>query len=345
MCPDGESRRRNRPVLGAFADARSGLGILAEIIPEFGPGAGRLLSYEVLELRKKLGRRIVFCRISFRDKSRGKTINADLVVKVCGSGRRTGAFQALRLLRQAGFRGPGTHLVPRPYGYSPELNVLVQERLPGTAWADVLGEDEGTVSVASARAADWLVRLHGCGVVAPSGGRDDGTVARGMARELAARFSDHAPRLGAVAGRLIESLGWAYLLLVPSHGDYHPENVLLTPASTAAIDFDRFGRREAAHDAGYAIGQLLIMSHLRLGGFGAGAQAALAFWERYGLGDEAGWSRVATHVARTFLQSLHFELCVLGNGRVDLFGPWIGSMETFLNADGPETLEDLIRHR
>jgi hypothetical protein len=30
---------------------------------------------------------------------------------------------------------------------------------------------------------------------------------------------------------------------------------------------------------------------------------------------------------------------------VDLFGPWIGSLETFLNTDGPETLEDLIRHR
>ncbi len=54
--------------------------------------------------------------------------------------------------------------------------------------------------------------------------------------------------------------------------------------------------------------------------------------------------RVGTHVARTFLQSLHYELVILNNGRVDLIEPWTEQMERWLQGEGPETLEDLIRH-
>jgi Ser/Thr protein kinase RdoA (MazF antagonist) len=98
---------------------------------------------------------------------------------------------------------------------------------------------------------------------------------------------------------------------VPSHGDYHPRNVFLTAGLTTAIDFDTFGMREPAFDVGYAIGQLLIRSCFHTGDFSSGASAALAFWRRYERGGQAPWPRVAVQVARTFLQSLHFELRAL----------------------------------
>jgi hypothetical protein len=85
------------------------------------------------------------------------------------------------------------------------------------------------------------------------------------------------------------------------------------------------------------------MSYLRLGRFGSGALASLTFWRRYESTGPATWDRVVAQVARTFLQSLHYELCALRNGRVELIEPWTAQMEGWLESEGPNTLEDLIR--
>jgi aminoglycoside phosphotransferase (APT) family kinase protein len=121
--------------------------------------------------------------------------------------------------------------------------------------------------------------------------------------------------------------------LVPSHGDFHPKNVLLCDQWVAVIDFDHFGRRVPAFDIGYAIGQLYIMSYLRLGDFASGANASAAFWNRCHLAGRARWSDVAVHVARTFMQSLHYELYVLKTGQTALVPLWLRMAETFLASD------------
>jgi aminoglycoside phosphotransferase (APT) family kinase protein len=171
---------------------------------------------------------------------------------------------------------------------------------------------------------------------------------RRVATELASSFPHHAPRLEALAARLLPPLGSWDGPLVPSHGDYHPENVFLAPGFTTAIDHDHLGRREAAFDVGYAIAQLLIMSYFRTGRFSAGAHAARAFWRRYAHTGRAIWPRVRVHVARTFLQSLHYELCVLlrnPDNCVEVLDLWPDLVEQWLESDGPTTLEDLVRHR
>jgi aminoglycoside phosphotransferase (APT) family kinase protein len=267
---------------------------------------------------------------------------ADLVAKVYGSDRGAHALRALQQLWTAGFRPPSRYRVPCPYGYSPERGTLWQAFAPGTAWADLLWGEPWTLSEASARAAAWLLQLQQAPVQAEARGPDHAAAtARRLAGELATAFPWQAARLEALAERLIAPLQSEALPLVPSHGDYHPKNIFLTRELATVIDFDTFGLREAAFDVGYATGQLLIMSCFRLGTLAPGAQAALAFWRNYELGGQATWERVAVHVARTFFQSLHYELCVLRNNRLDLLKLWTDQIEQWLASDWLATLEEI----
>ena len=332
----------------ALSNATSARAILNDAVPEFQAGLWRLLRYEVSEARQKFGRSIIFCRISYENG--GRIQDADLAVKLYGRAGGEEALRGLRAMREAGFAPPSGHRVPRPFGYSPEHTALLQERVSGTSWTTALREAGGeeAFGASSARAAEWLLRLQGSRVsFGEAGGAAVVGRVEGQVRELVREVSRHderrARRLERAAGRLIGVLGEA-APLVPSHGDYHPENVLLDGAVTSVIDLDDLGRREAAYDVGYAIGQLLVMSRFRMGGLGPGAAAALSFWGRYEDEGEARWPRVAAQAARTFLQSLHYELCVLHNGRLDLLDAWTELTEAFLQSEGPETLEDLIRH-
>jgi Phosphotransferase enzyme family len=329
-------------VADALADSDLGREILTRTLSEIRAGAWDLLSCQVTDVWKQRRKRIVFCRVSYRTMTDRRVRTTDIVVKVYGCDRGAPALGALSQLWEAGFRPPARYRVPRPYGYLPAQGTLLQASAPGAAWASFLRGDERVRWAASDRAGAWLVRLQRSPVSAEARRWEvDAAATRRCASELAASFPQYGPRLAPVAARLIPLLRAEGIPRVPSHGDYHPKNVFLTAGLATVIDFDTFGVREAAFDVGYAIGQLLIMSYFQLGDLGPGASAALAFWRRCQLGGHASWTRVAVQVARTFLQSLHFELCTLRNGRVELFDLWLYLMEEWLDSAGPAILERL----
>lgn len=329
-------------VVDGLANGDLRRGVLARTIPEVSAGAWRLLSCQVIEVRKQRRKRIVFCLISYQNRADRRVRTAEIVAKIYGSDRGTKALGALQQLWEAGFRPPARYRVPRPFGYLPEQGTLLQANAPGATWASFLRGDERASAVVSARAGAWLVQLQRSPVSAEAKSwTGDVDSAQRFAQELASTFPQHASRLEPVAERLMQILRAESIPLVPSHGDYHPKNVFLTRRLTTVIDFDTVGLREAAFDVGYAIGQLLIMSYFQIGDFAPGASAALAFWRRYTVGGQATWTRVAVQVARTFLQSLHYELCTLRNNRVELLSLWPDLMAEWLNSDGPTTLEGL----
>lgn len=318
--------------------------LVVETLPELEGGDWRPRSWRVLEVREKLRKRIVVGRLRYADGVDRRVRSAEIVAKIYGRDRGMPAFTALGQLWAAGFRAPSPYRVTRPYGYSPRAGVLVQARAPGVSWATFLhGDDHGLVR-ASARAAAWLVRLQRSAVPAEpkAWSRDVATADRLIAALVAGQPA--AARLERVGARLLAALAHGGGELVPSHGDYHPKNVFLTPRTVTLIDFDTFGLREPAVDVGYGIGQLLIMASFQTGQFAAGARAGLAFWRGYqDAGGTATWSRVAVQVARSFLLSLHYELQVLRNGRVELLEWWPALMARWMDADDPTILEDLLR--
>jgi len=232
--------------------------------------------------------------------------------------------------------------VPRPYGYLPQEGALLQATAPGTSWANLVQTEDPSLATGSERAAAWLLQLQRSRLAGEP--RDRAGAVESVQRwsqELAATFPGHAYQLESVAGRLVPALQSDGIPLAPSHGDYHPMNVFLTPTLTTVIDFDTFALREAAFDVGYAIGQLLIMSYFQTGAFDPGAKAAHAFWHHYQTGGQALWNRVAAQIARTFLQSLHYELYTLHNNRLELLSLWTTLMDAWL--DSGRTILDGLR--
>jgi thiamine kinase-like enzyme len=203
--------------------------------------------------------------------------------------------------------------------------------------------DDAFLATASARAADWLLQLQEWKLDGepknPEGAIE--SVQR-WSQELTVAFPEHAGRLESVAERLVLALQDDGIPLVPSHGDYHPMNIFLTLTLTTVIDFDTFALREAAFDVGYAIGQLLIMSYFQTGAFDQGAKSAIAFWDHYRTRGQALWSRVAVHIARTFFQSLHYELYTLHNNRIELLHLWMDLMEAWLDS-ASKTMSDGLK--
>ena len=324
-------------------------GLLAEGIPGLRSGGWRLISWEEERSRVDRGRGFVFGTMRYRDEE-DKTVRTGVVVKTYRRSPGDRSLRAMERLWDGGFRAPSFYRVPRPLGHVPQSNVLIQERVHGTPWSEVL-DDRGVEDREISRgAAGWLLRLQS-GLPPDAAEREPGGVpisgrprySGRLAEDLLREFPGWTTRLEPVVGRLLERLPAAGAP-VPSHGDYHPDNVFVSPESVVAFDFDNFGSREAGYDVGYAIGQLLIMSRLRSGDFRAGARAASEFWRCYEEEGDATPDRVGAHVARTFLQSLHYELVVLGNGRGDLIEPWTQQMDRWLKSEGPQTLEDLIRH-
>ena len=314
-----------------------GVASLVRAIPELRAGTWRLGTYRVLEVRKQRRKRIVFARLTYREGKRAAARR--LVTKVYGSDRGARALAALRQLWRAGFHAPSAHRVPQPFGYEHEAGALYQGHANGVQWADLLSGDVDRLERASRRAARWLGRLHAT--------RIDGTIeppdvaatqVRAASRELGRAFPAHKTRIAAIGGRVARELSVASAPLTSSHGDYHPKNVFLASRFVTVIDFDTFALREPAHDVGYAIAQLLIMSLFRTDDLAPGVRAARALWSASA--GSAEWRRVRLHIARTFVQSLRYELCTLHNGRYALLKRWPAIADCALAS---ETLDAFTR--
>jgi Phosphotransferase enzyme family len=300
------------------------------------------------EARRRRRKYIVTYDVVSRSNRPGKmTLQIEkVVVKFYGSDRGQTGYETLVKLWEAGFRPPSAYRVPHVYGYLPQRGALIQSQVQGTHWADYLGSDFRALRASSTAAADWLLALQRTeveGAVADPV-RDANNVRRFIA-ELGSLYPASVSRLERLGKRLIGELEDERIPLVSSHGDFHPKNVFLSEEATTVIDFDTFACREEARDAGYAIGQLLVMSWFRLTDFGPGAEAASAFWRRFSEGNGCPWDRVALHIALTLLQSLHYELYTLKNGRTELLDLWPDLMKHWLESDGPEALEHLVRGR
>ena len=310
--------------------------LLCTAVPELLLGGWHLLSCAAVSVRKQRGKQIVVYEFSYLVVNDHHTERRSRVlVKIYGEDRGCLGHEAQTSLWAAGFRSPSAFRVPRSYGYATEFRALVQEEVSAEAWANRLSGTLEAGGHASALAAAWLLHLQGSAIAASDPGRAaEISAVAGFADNVARSQPQYAATVRSVAETLDHRLRTDRAPLVPSHGDYHPKNALLTDQWVAVIDFDHFGLRSAAFDVGYAIGQLHIMSYLRLGDFIPGAHAAIAFWDRYRHAGAAQWRDVATHVARTFMQSLDYELCTLGNGRTDLLSPWLRLSELFLDSSG-----------
>ncbi len=310
-----------------------------EDLPEVEVDGWRLVSARVTGARQHLRKRLVAYDAVFQHHHEQATAIRPLVAKYYGRDRGANAHNALRQLWGAGFRQPAAFRVPRPYGYWAERGMLLQEQVPGRTWSDavtLLGA--GTRRSASSAAAEWLARLQATDLtLEPSDVEAEVSSLQRFAVELASLHPDRQLTIDGLVDRVLSGLGTATAAPVPSHGDFHADNVLVTRRTAAAIDLDHFGLREPAFDVGYALAQLVIVSTFRLGDPAAGVRAGDEFWRRYrAAGGRAQAQRVGLHAARAFLHSLHYELCVLHRSDEGLVPAWSRWAHGWLDGRRPD---------
>lgn len=278
----------------------------------------------------------------------------DVVLKTYRDDRGATTLRLLSQVSAAGLDRPGRDAVTRGLGWSGEHRTLVTERAPGVPWRSLLHAPTPWLTAGSAAVGRWLVALQSSDVDLPVrvGYRDMSDMAR-QAEALGSVLPEQADRLAelSLAAARVDDVPVA---LVPAHGDLHPNNIhLLWPVRTShaapgspavtALDLDTVGLRRPAYDAGYALAQLLVMSWLRRESLVPGATAGRAFWRRWSRSAPAApdVDAVPAQFARALVQSLHYELVVLRNGRVDLASGWCLLAETAMR-DGMECLLDRL---
>ena len=285
--------------------------------------------------RQRLLRITVFLRVELS----GRPVR--LVAKLDPDGLGERAFRVIRALRAAGLAPPAEATVPDALGHRPEAHLLLLERAPGRTWLEEVLSGEAAGAAASERAADWLLALQGLELPLLAGRRAPASSfpAAGLCRDLADRLPELAPDLRSWPRRLsgrwdrvgeIDAGSGATSVWMPSHGDFHPKNLLVTPGRTTAVDLDDVGYGDPAADVGTALAQLLAMAFFETGHAGAGARAGSAFWERWarraaGRGAE---ERVTLHALATLLGVLHYSYA-LDTPHRDLAHRWLPGLEAW----------------
>jgi hypothetical protein len=278
----------------------------------------------------------------------------DVVLKAYRDDRGADTLRLLSQVSEAGLVRPSRNAVTRGLGWSGHHRALVAERAPGVPWRALLHAPTPWLTAGSAAVGRWLAALQSSHVALPGRVefRDMADMA-GQAEALEAILPEQAGRLAGLASAAAK-VDAAPAMLVPSHGDLHPNNIHMlwpsrssraTPGSpvVTALDLDTVGMRRPAYDAGYALAQLLVMSWIRRESLVPGATAGRAFWRRWSRSTPAAddLDAVPAQFARALVQSLHYELAVLRNGRADLALAWCALAETALS-DGVEDMLDRL---
>lgn len=148
--------------------------------------------------------------------------------------------------------------VPEPIGLVGSRCLVASVWENGTPLTGFLGSAFETATLRETATA--LAELHGLEIPRRALGTARRSLdLRALASDLCELLPDERPRilelaerLTALAGRLSESEA-----IVPSHGDFHPGQVLLHLGRVVLIDFDRAGFDHAAADVGEFLARLI----------------------------------------------------------------------------------------
>lgn len=249
-----------------------------------------------------------------------------MIGKVSKSAGTSDAHRSLKLLWDAGMRPPSEHTVVEPLLYHPESGLLLQERAPGLQLIERIRRSEADYEDAR-RTAQWLVALQSMTLeLEPVLVK---TTAERYRIELMELLPEHATRISDLFSAAAASPDDSHTS-VPSHGDFHPMNVYLSPDRITAIDLDTLGARPAYVDVAYFLAQTAIMGYLALDGFEQTATFRADFLEAYRkispipLDEPAS----ARYIAFSLLRSLHYDFCILHSDPHQLVNPFLSAAES-----------------
>jgi len=231
------------------------------------------------------------------------------------------AYWTMQVLRARGF-GNGSGLnVPKPLCYFSDLKLLIQETVCGIPLRQYLASNDSAASGLMRMVANWLAKLHQIDAI-PEGiasREEDESSLQNLAYRLGEQYPHLASRLEELASSTWQRIA-SFRDTIPSvmvHGDFHPENILVTRNGATVIDFDHFCRSDPAKDLGNIIVQMRNMAYFSTGSLAALNHEIRAFLNAYlaamsRADTEALPGRIVAFAALTFLESMCYISCLRG---------------------------------
>jgi aminoglycoside phosphotransferase (APT) family kinase protein len=155
--------------------------------------------------------------------------------------------------------------VPISLGVDPRWRMLLTERARGRLLRDVLHSESSKKYEAMERAADWLIKLHTCGMRT---GRvytferhlsTLGTWQPRLAAALPEAGRLFAEVLGDVERRGRQLAGWQP---APTHRDFSPDHLVLDGERASGLDLDEFCQYDPLFDVAHFIAHLRLLGLL-----------------------------------------------------------------------------------
>lgn len=226
--------------------------------------------------RCKTGRR---CLIEYEMEDR-----TALIGKVRAKGLDDSAYRLLESLRQTGF-GPDAAdgvQVPRPVALIPELQMWLQEKVPGTTATRLL-PGPGGVALAR-RIAEAIHKLHAAGI--PARKRHTMADELQILHERVPLVAEKKPHWAERIDRVLEMADRLGATVPEPHGcgihrDFYADHVIVDGRRLSLVDFDLYCEGDPGLDAGNFIAHLTEQSLRELGDASALSDREQALEERF----------------------------------------------------------------
>jgi Phosphotransferase enzyme family len=343
-----DARPGNTPIAAPDDAALPGAALLRQprrlvevLLPRLTEGldvGGRLVDSHVAIRRYVPGKRCVFeLELVIAPGGAGSVEVRTVIGKLYARGEGARVYDTLHQLWASGFSN-GPFSVPRPLAYEPDWQLLLLNRVTGTALRQLLlaspalpalkdrledrtealarpsGRVSSHVSGLVERAAEWLMKLHTSGITAGRRYTFDRHlhILAHWQRRVTAVYPDATGPLGAVLAR-IEAQGRSLPAWepAPTHRDFSPDHVVVDGVRLTGLDFDELCQYDPLFDVAHFVAHLRLLGLTSCGLVQSFDELATRFQMAYeARAQEYSAARMRLYEAIAYLKLAHIIACI-----------------------------------
>ena len=210
------------------------------------------------------------------------------------------------ILRAAANSGLGADRpcrVPQPLAYYSDARLLLTMAIEGISLNWLFAGDLDDLVQGCEKAAEWLLEFHAAPLDAEAAGKFDREAFR-HDRGANSACADLLRELGAELDRRSKTLRSVDPIVVPTHGDFRAESVLLSENATGVVNFDRCEPGEPAADLATFAFHLWKRTFKDTGQWQRAEKASKAFLEAYAASHPENLVGIACYWISLILKSL-----------------------------------------